>query len=277
MDINTFQLKMLGKSLLKLTLIMMAASAFIDKTGFFETLMKKYLLKVPKSLITFAVAFMAASTFFLALSLTLFTEKVVCKMVGDGEDVVDRTLLDQYKPTAEQEKGLVSAGLKTAVLLMTTTFMACVFIDMVNKSNIFKIVVIVGAELLRGAHVGILPLCLLVIFITTLVNPFMTSGSSKWLLIAPMIVPMFVMLNVHPAYAQDPNRKFDMKLEPMIPVIRGEKALEAVTINPARVMGVEARGGILAPGKDADLVIWKDRPFVVIQDPVAVFINGERI
>lgn len=55
-----------------------------------------------------------------------------------------------------------------------------------------------------------------------------------------------------------------MKLEPMIPVIRGEK----VTINPARVMGVEARVGSLAPGKDADLVI---------QDPVAVFINGERI
>lgn len=58
MDINTFQLKMLGKSLLKLTLIVMAASTFIDKTGFFETLMKKYLLKAPKSLITFAVAFM---------------------------------------------------------------------------------------------------------------------------------------------------------------------------------------------------------------------------
>ena len=56
-----------------------------------------------------------------------------------------------------------------------------------------------------------------------------------------------------------------------------EKALEAVTINPARVMGVEARVGSLAPGKDADLVIWKDRPFVVIQDPVAVFIKGERI
>ena len=52
---------MLGKSLLKLTLIMMAASAFINKKGFFETFMKKYLLKAPKSLITFAVAFIAAS------------------------------------------------------------------------------------------------------------------------------------------------------------------------------------------------------------------------
>lgn len=56
-----------------------------------------------------------------------------------------------------------------------------------------------------------------------------------------------------------------------------ERALEAVTINPAKVMGVEDRVGNLAAGKDADLVIWKDKPFVVIQDPVAVFINGERV
>lgn len=28
------------------------------------------------------------------------------------------------------------------------------------------------------------------------------------------------------AYAEDPNHKFDMKLEPMVPVIRGEKALK---------------------------------------------------
>ena len=42
-------------------------------------------------------------------------------------------------------------------------------------------------------------------------------------------------------------------------------------------MGVEDRVGNLAAGKDADLVIWKDKPFVVIQDPVAVFINGERV
>lgn len=44
---------------LRLVLIMMIASAFIQKTGFFETFMKKYLLKVPRSLVTFAVVFMA--------------------------------------------------------------------------------------------------------------------------------------------------------------------------------------------------------------------------
>ena len=55
------------------------------------------------------------------------------------------------------------------------------------------------------------------------------------------------------------------------------KALEAVTINPARVMGQDHRVGSLEAGKDADLVIWKEEPFVHIQDPVAVMINGQWI
>ena len=73
---------------------------------------------------------------------------------------------------------------------------------MMNKSNIFKVVAIVGAEILKGADVGLIPLCLMIVVVTAIINPFMTSGSSKWLLIAPMIVPMFTLLNVHPAYAQ---------------------------------------------------------------------------
>ena len=48
----------------------------------------------------------------------------------------------------------------------------------------------------------IIHICLAVILVTTAINPFMTSGSSKWLLIAPMVVPMFTVLNVNPAYAQ---------------------------------------------------------------------------
>lgn len=97
---------------------------------------------------------------------------------------------------------LVSAGLQQAIPLLTTTLIASLFIDMMNKSNIFKVVAIVGAEILKGADVGLIPLCLMIVVVTAIINPFMTSGSSKWLLIAPMIVPMFTLLNVHPAYAQ---------------------------------------------------------------------------
>lgn len=53
------------------------------------------------------------------------------------------------------------------------------------------------------------------------------------------------------------------------------RALESVTINPAKVMGVDNRVGSLEKGKDADIVIWENKPFISIQDPKLVMINGE--
>lgn len=52
------------------------------------------------------------------------------------------------------------------------------------------------------------------------------------------------------------------------------KALEAITINPARVMGVDDRVGSVEVGKDADLVFYKEKPFRVIQDPARVMMDG---
>ncbi|WP_028855791.1 amidohydrolase family protein [Psychrilyobacter atlanticus] len=56
-----------------------------------------------------------------------------------------------------------------------------------------------------------------------------------------------------------------------------KKGLEAVTINPARMMGVEKRIGSIEEGKDADLVVWKEKPFITIQDPILVMIDGKII
>ena len=57
---------------LNLVLVMMAASAFIEKTGFFETFMKKYLLKAPRSLITFAVVFVGINANLMSDAGTIF-------------------------------------------------------------------------------------------------------------------------------------------------------------------------------------------------------------
>jgi predicted amidohydrolase YtcJ len=40
-----------------------------------------------------------------------------------------------------------------------------------------------------------------------------------------------------------------------------EATLEAVTIAPARMLGVERRVGSIEVGKDADLVLWNGQPF----------------
>lgn len=54
-------------------------------------------------------------------------------------------------------------------------------------------------------------------------------------------------------------------------------ALRVVTINPAEIMGVEHRIGSLAPGKDADLVLWSGDPLDIYQRAEQVFIDGKRV
>lgn len=55
------------------------------------------------------------------------------------------------------------------------------------------------------------------------------------------------------------------------------EALAAVTINPARMVGIDARVGSLDVGKDADLVLWDGRPFEPSSRIVGVFLEGELV
>lgn len=54
-------------------------------------------------------------------------------------------------------------------------------------------------------------------------------------------------------------------------------ALKAITINPAKHLGIEDRVGSLEPGKDADIVIMNGSAFESLTETVHVLINGQLI
>lgn len=56
-----------------------------------------------------------------------------------------------------------------------------------------------------------------------------------------------------------------------------EEALRAITINAARIAGIDGRVGSLQPGKDADIVLCSAHPFDMKCKVQAVFIDGKRI
>jgi imidazolonepropionase-like amidohydrolase len=56
-----------------------------------------------------------------------------------------------------------------------------------------------------------------------------------------------------------------------------ETALRALTINPARILGVDGRIGSLEPGKDADLVIWSGDPLDVTSRAERAYQDGREI
>ena len=56
-----------------------------------------------------------------------------------------------------------------------------------------------------------------------------------------------------------------------------EEALEAITITPARILGLEGILGSIEEGKDADLVLFDGDPLNATTQVLAVFVNGKAV
>jgi imidazolonepropionase-like amidohydrolase len=56
-----------------------------------------------------------------------------------------------------------------------------------------------------------------------------------------------------------------------------QQALDAVTIEPAKLLGVDDRVGSLAKGKDADFVIWSHDPLDPAAVAESVYVDGNYV
>lgn len=61
----------------------------------------------------------------------------------------------------------------------------------------------------------------------------------------------------------------------MVQGLNYDEAIKAVTIHPAKLLGLDARVGSIAPGKDADLVLYDGDPFEYLTKVCAVMIEGK--
>lgn len=74
-------------------------------------------------------------------------------------------------------------------------------------------------------------------------------------------------LNLEAAKAAGAGRRAGLTLPP-------EHIIQWITRNPAKMLGLDDRIGTLAPGKNADVVIWSTDPFSVYSHADQVFIDG---
>jgi imidazolonepropionase-like amidohydrolase len=77
-------------------------------------------------------------------------------------------------------------------------------------------------------------------------------------------------LNMEAAKAAAAGRRAGLDIPP-------ERAIRWITSNPARALGLEDRIGTIAPGMNADVVIWSGDPFSIYTRVDQVFIDGSRV
>lgn len=81
-------------------------------------------------------------------------------------------------------------------------FVIAQFINMFSYTNLGMVIAVKSSDLLESVGFTGLPMIIFFILLCCIVNLFMTSGSAKWYIFAPILVPMLMNLGYTPAFAQ---------------------------------------------------------------------------
>ncbi len=105
------------------------------------------------------------------------------------------------KSDADVMKGM-SKSMETLGAYIVLVFFAAQFVAYFNWTNIGLIVAVKGAEALKASGLGAIPLTIAFVLLTATVNLVMGSASAKWAIMAPVFIPMFMLLGYSPEFTQ---------------------------------------------------------------------------
>jgi aminobenzoyl-glutamate transport protein len=106
-----------------------------------------------------------------------------------------------FRNDSDVVNGMAKA-MKSLGLYLVLVFFAAQFVAYFKWSNIGMIMAIRGADILSSSGLGVIPLMILFILLSASINMLMGSASAKWALIAPIFVPMFMLLGYSPELTQ---------------------------------------------------------------------------
>jgi aminobenzoyl-glutamate transport protein len=93
-------------------------------------------------------------------------------------------------------------AMSTLGIYIVLVFFAAQFVAYFKWTNLGLIFAIKGAEFLQSAGFGMIPLMIAFIFLTAVINMFMGSASAKWTIMAPVFIPMFMLIGISPEMTQ---------------------------------------------------------------------------
>ena len=102
---------------------------------------------------------------------------------------------------------------------LVLVFFAAQFVAYFNWTNLGLIIAVKGAETLRSSGMGGIPLMLSFVVLSAVINLVMGSASAKWAVMAPVFVPMFMLLGYTPELTQTAYRIGDSSSNIIAPMM----------------------------------------------------------
>ncbi|MFZ6034475.1 MAG: AbgT family transporter [Melioribacter sp.] len=112
------------------------------------------------------------------------------------------------KNDSDVVKGM-NKSMETLGSYIVLVFFAAQFVAFFNWTNLGLIVAVEGANFLKASGLGPIPLLIAFIIISAIINLFIGSASAKWAVMAPVFVPMFMLLGYTPELVQAAYRVGD--------------------------------------------------------------------
>ncbi len=150
----------------------------------------------------------------------------------------------------------MSSSMKTLATYFVLVFFAAQFVAYFKWSNLGIILAVNGANLLMSAEIGLIPLMILFILFAALINMLMGSASAKWAILAPIFIPMFMIMGYSPELSQVVYRIGDSVTNVISPMMSFFALIIAFILKYDPKAGIGTIIATMVPYSVAFLVLW---------------------
>lgn len=98
--------------------------------------------------------------------------------------------------------GAMAKAMATMGSFLALAFVSAQFINYFNYTKLGTIIALNGANFFKSINIGLIPLMVIFVLFSAFMNLFMGSASAKWNILAPVFVPMFMLLGYSPELCQ---------------------------------------------------------------------------
>src|SRR5690554_8082130 len=122
-------------------------------------------------------------------------------LIGATLGIVYGFTVGTFKKSSDVIEGM-NQSFKSLVSFLVLVFFAAQFVAWFQWSNLGVLLAINGADFLSSLNIGLIPLVIMFIILSAFINLFMGSASAKWAIMAPIFVPIFMLLGYSPELSQ---------------------------------------------------------------------------